>query len=74
MCNDKVNYNHQHKYTGSWISCSADGHLTVGDLRDAIAEWPDDTQISFGVCNCGEPMKFYRFKKRGDDVLGIEFG
>jgi hypothetical protein len=34
------------------ISGSSDGHLTVGDLRDAIADLPD-AEVIFGTCNHG---------------------
>jgi hypothetical protein len=47
--------------------------LTVADMRDAIDLFPDDTEIAFGTCAHGKPLQFYRFKKRGDKVLGIEF-
>jgi len=73
--NDETrNYNHEHVASGYVISGSADGFLTVGDIRDAIANLPDDAEIVFGTCNHGEPLKFGRFKTRGPKVLGIEFG
>lgn len=67
------NYNREHVFSGSVISGSATGRLTIGDLRDAIASFPDDAEISFGVDSVGEPLKFGRFKTRGPKVLGIEF-
>lgn len=69
-----VNYNHRHRLSGMAISGSADGFLTAGDIRDAIAFLPDDTEIVFGVDSVGEPLRFARFKMRGPSVLGIEFG
>lgn len=47
--------------------------LTVADMRDAIDNFPDDAEIVFGTCPHGEPLQFYRFKTRGEKVLGIEF-
>lgn len=67
------NYNHEHVFSGSVISGSGDGRLTVGDLRDAIAAFPDDAEVIFGVDSAGEPLTFGRFKTRGPKVLGIEF-
>lgn len=69
-----VNYNHLHVWRNYGISGSEDGRLTVGDMRDAIACYPDDAEIIFGVCEHGEPLKFYRFKERGENLLSIEFG
>jgi hypothetical protein len=69
-----INYNHRHIWKSYGISGSDDGYLTVGDIRDAIACYPDDAEVSFGICPHEEPLKFYRFHKRGEKVLGIEFG
>ena len=69
-----VNYNRAHRYSGSVISGSCDGHLTVGDLRDAIAHLPDGAEVIFGTDQHGEPLRFYRFKTRGPSTIGIEFG
>lgn len=69
----KINYNHRHTYSGSVISGTADGYLTVGDLRDAIAEFPDDAKVVFGTDSEGNPLKFGRFKTRGPAVISIEF-
>lgn len=69
-----INYNHQHVATGSMISGSADGYLTVGDLRDAIANLPDSAEIMFGACMHAEQLKFRRFKMRGENLISIEFG
>ncbi|PSJ51363.1 hypothetical protein [Kumtagia ephedrae] len=71
---ERPNYNRQHVASGTVISGSGDGRLTVGDLRDAIAELPDDAEVIFGPCNHGEPQTFYRFKTRGENLLSIEFG
>lgn len=68
-----INYNHRHAWKSYGISGSEDGILTVGDLRDAIAAYTDDTEVVFGPCEHGEPLKFYRFKSRGEKVIGIEF-
>lgn len=70
-----INYNHRHHPSGTMISGADDGYvLTVGDMRDAIAHLPDDAEIIFGPCNHGDPLQFYRFKSRGEKIMGIEFG
>lgn len=77
---EKINYNHQHVASGFVIS-GTEHPITVKDLRDAIAEYPDDTEVVWGSCNqCGTPLTFYRFKDRGSDpktgsqVLQIDVG
>ncbi|MCG6203335.1 hypothetical protein LPW26_01675 [Rhodopseudomonas sp. HC1] len=70
-----VNYNHQHIARGYSISGASQGYvLTVRDVRDAIAYLPDHAEIIFGPCEHGEPLQFYRFKTRGENLLAIEFG
>ena len=59
---EDINYNHLHRLSGTVIAGSSDGYLTVGDMRDAIAHLPDDAEITFGICEHGEPLRFYRFK------------
>lgn len=73
MGND-INYNHRHQTSGTMISGSPDGYLTVKDVRDAIAHLPDDAEVVFGTCEHGEPLQFGRFKMRGPSLLQIEFG
>lgn len=68
-----TNYNHLHVWTSYGISGSADGYLTVGELRNAIAAFPDDVEVIFGPDNSGEPLQFGRFKKRGSNIIAIEF-
>ncbi len=48
------------------------GPLTVSDIRDAILGLPDDVEIDFGSTLDGTPLRFYRFKRRGDKILQIE--
>lgn len=67
-----INYNHLHQSSGGMISGTAQP-INIGDLRDAIAPFPDDAEIAWGTCSHGEPLAFYRFKVRGENVLGIEF-
>lgn len=69
----RTKYNRQHVASGTVISGSADGYLTVGDLRDAISDLPDDAEVIFGPCTHGEPLKFSRFKMRGENLISIEF-
>lgn len=68
-----TNYNLQHKWSGAFIS-GTDNPITVGDIRDAIAAYPDDAEIVWSACGCGRPLKFSRFKSRGEKALGIELG
>ena len=70
---DKINYNHRHVASGSMISGAGDGYvLTAKDVRDAIADLPDDAEIIFGTCSHGVEQHFYRFKTRGENLLQIE--
>jgi hypothetical protein len=65
------NYNHAHK-GGPVISGTHAESITVGDIRNAIAEFPDDAEVMFGGLPQGKLM-FYRFKTRGEKVLQIKF-
>jgi hypothetical protein len=49
-----------------------DGPLTVQDIREAIHGLPGDVEITFGCTLAGVPLKFYRFKWRGEKLLQIE--
>jgi hypothetical protein len=66
---EKPNYNRTHIPKG-WSISGTVQPITVGDLRDAIASYPDETEIAWGVCTCGTPQVFYRFKDRGHDMRG----
>jgi hypothetical protein len=69
MTNDK-----EDRSARPMISGAPEGYvLTVSDMRDALSNFPDNAEIAFGTCSHDTPLQFYRFKKRGDDVLGIEF-
>ncbi|MDX3805288.1 MAG: hypothetical protein QHC89_02555 [Bosea sp. (in: a-proteobacteria)] len=70
----EINYNHLHQASGTMVSGSPDGYLTVKDLRDAIAHLPDDAEVIFGPDAQGNPQQFGRFKMRGEKLLSIEFG
>lgn len=67
-----VNYNHLHKHSGGVISGTHAESITVGELRDALAEFPDHAEVVFGGLAEGQLM-FYRFKTRGEAVLQMEF-
>lgn len=67
----KVNFNRLHQPSGTVIS-GTEHPITVGDLRDAIAYLPDDAEITWSTCDHGVPLRFSRFKMRGENVLGIE--
>lgn len=48
-------------------------NLTVGELKKHIADLPSDMEITFGSSKYSKrPLIFYRFKRRGDDLLQIE--
>ncbi|MGV1789947.1 hypothetical protein [Rhizobium sp. A37_96] len=66
------NYNHSHRHSGGVISGTHAESITVGELRDAIAEFPDDAEVIFGGFPEGRLM-FYRFKTRGSATLQMEF-
>lgn len=47
--------------------------LTVLDIKRAIEGLPDSMEVTFGSSkNTKRPLKFYRFKSRGDNLLQIE--
>ncbi|MES0100905.1 hypothetical protein [Mesorhizobium sp. M0019] len=69
---EEKNYNREHIASGGMISGSSTGRLTVGDLRDAIAQLPDNADVIFGTCSHGDPLTFYRFKMRGESIISIE--
>lgn len=47
--------------------------LTVKELNDAISAVDDSLEITFGSSRYSKrPLIFYRFKRRGDDLLQIE--
>ncbi|GGQ19074.1 hypothetical protein [Shewanella litoralis] len=41
--------------------------LTIGDLKEMIRLYDDDTEIFFGG------LDFYRLKMRGDKLVQVEF-
>lgn len=64
-----MNYNRLHNPSGTVIS-GTNGQVTVGDIRDAIAEYPDDTTVSLGVCgDCGAILRLSGFKSRGEKAI-----
>jgi predicted secreted protein len=42
---------------------------TVGELRQALKNYPDNWQVIFGC----EELEFYRVKRRGEGLVQIEF-
>lgn len=47
-------------------------NMTVGELRDRLKGYSDETEITFGSNIFGVPIIFYRFKRRGENLLQIE--
>lgn len=43
--------------------------ITVGDLKERLAAFPDDCLISFGC----DDLAFYRLKMRGEKLVQVEF-
>ncbi|RUX95824.1 hypothetical protein EN935_24625 [Mesorhizobium sp. M7D.F.Ca.US.004.03.1.1] len=70
---ERRNYNREHVATG-WMRSGGGGPLTVGDLRNAIADLPDHAEMIFGTCDHGQPLSFSCFKTRGESLIQIEFG
>ncbi|QKC72160.1 hypothetical protein [Mesorhizobium loti] len=70
---ERQNYNRDHVVSGGMRS-GGGGPLTVGDVRNAIADLPDDAEVTFGTCDHGDALKFSRFKTRGENLISIEFG
>jgi hypothetical protein len=49
--------------------------ITVGELRRQLAEYPDETEISFSVAETGKPLAFYRvFAYENPGLVGIHLG
>ncbi|WP_414833592.1 hypothetical protein [Afifella sp. YEN Y35] len=60
-----TNYNHLHKPRGRMVT-SSDGGLTVGDIRDAIAGFPDDTEVILSPCSeCAAKPSLSGFDQKG---------
>lgn len=50
-----------------------EGHrITVGDLREQLSGYSDDTEITFGCTLDAVPLIFYRVKTRGEKLVQIE--
>lgn len=43
--------------------------ITVGQLRQDLARYPDDTELYFGIGD----LRYYRTKDRGVNLVQIEF-
>ncbi len=50
-----------------------DGGVTVGQLREYLAEYSDDCVLVFGPDTEAQALLFQRVKKRGDKLVQIEF-
>jgi hypothetical protein len=46
--------------------------ITVGELKERLQGYPDDTEITFGATRAAVPLVFFRVKTRGDDLVQIE--
>jgi len=46
--------------------------ITVGELKEHLAGYSDDTEITFGSTMQAIPLVFYRVKIRGDKLIQIE--
>lgn len=43
--------------------------MTIGELKEKLKDFPDDTKVFFGCYS----LQFYRLKWRGSNVVQIEF-
>ncbi len=51
----------------------SNSEITVGELSQSIAELSGSMEVTFGTSRHSKrPLRFYRFKSRGDDLLHIE--
>lgn len=50
-----------------------DGGVTVGQLREALAMFTDDSVVIFGPDTQNNALQFYRVKKRDEKLVQIEF-
>lgn len=57
---------------GQLISGSGGEPLTVGDIRNAIANIDNSVEIDFGCTESGKPLIFYRMKWRDKSLLQFE--
>ena len=46
--------------------------ITVGELKEQLRLYSDDTEITFGNTLEAVPLVFYRVKTRGDKLVQIE--
>src|ERR1700753_309884 len=46
--------------------------ITVGELREQLNGYSDDTEITFGCALDAVPLIFYRVKTRGEKLVQIE--
>lgn len=58
----------KHKSVDPWL----DGGVTVGALREALSIHADDSVVVFGPDAHGNALRFYRVKKRDDNLIQIE--
>lgn len=50
-----------------------EGHrITVGELREQLSGYSEDTEITFGCTLDAVPLIFYRVKTRGEKLVQIE--
>lgn len=49
-----------------------ESRITVGELKEKLQGYPDDTEITFGSTVAAVPLIFYRVKSRGDGLVQIE--
>lgn len=47
-------------------------NITVGELRDRLKEYSDDTEVTFGCNVHGAPLVFYAVKPQSENVVQIE--
>ena len=50
----------------------AANRITVGELRERLLVYSDDTEITIGPAPNGAPVVFSRLKRRGDHLVQLE--
>lgn len=65
-----TNYNRLHIAGDVITSIGLDSQMTVGDIRNAIAKYPDDAIVKLSPCDCGDLLRLTGFDDKGpEDIL-----
>jgi hypothetical protein len=70
-----INYNSRHIAGDMVVSIGSDVQMTIGDLRNAIARFPDDAAVLISPCSCCwavQRLTGFDVKGPGELLLNIE--